>query len=288
MRLAEPAHPPLLRIENVQKLYRSASRSASEPCLAALDDVSLSIYAETTTALVGESGSGKSTLALCVACLEEPTAGKVWFDGSELTAMNEKRLRAVRPQIQLVFQDPASSLNPRWTAQEIVCEPLAIQHQLTMPQQRGRARQLFELVGLPAGKLEHRPREFSGGQRQRLALARALALQPKMLVLDEVLSALDCSVQAQVVNLLLELQSSLGLTYLFITHDLGMAAHLADQIAVMDKGRIVEIGDTEAVIRSPKHQITQNLLAVAQQSQLPPRVPVLTPAQMFEPAVQED
>jgi ABC-type glutathione transport system ATPase component len=265
MHPTDPGNPPLIRIENVHKIYRSALRRAREPS-AALNDVSLDLHAKTTTALVGQSGSGKSTLALCVACLEKPTAGKICFDGCDVTAMSEKQLRAIRPQTQLVFQDPASSLNPRWSAQEIVCEPLVIQQRVAAHQQRERARQLFDMVGLPAAKLQHRPGEFSGGQRQRIALARALALQPRVLVLDEVLSALDCSVQAQIVNLLLDLQSSLGLTYLFITHDLAIAAHLSDQIAVMHKGKIVEAAETEAIARSPKHAITQGMLLAAQQS----------------------
>jgi len=287
MHPADLGTPPLIRVESAQKMYRSTSRRPSQPSIAALDGVSLNIHARTTTALIGQSGSGKSTLALCVACLEKLTAGKIWFDSSDLTAMTEKELREIRPQIQLVFQDPASSLNPRWTAQEIVCEPLVIQGRLTAQQQRERTRQLFEQVGLSTDQMNHRPGEFSGGQRQRLALARALAPQPKVLVLDEVLSALDCSVQAQIVNLLLGLQSSLGLTYLFITHDFAMAAHFSDQIAVMDNGKILEVGDTEAVIRSPKHQITQKLLSMAKRSQMPPPAQTLAAAQIFARAEQD-
>lgn len=256
---------PLLRVENLEKRYRRNGASHASQATA-LEGVSLSLYSQTTMALVGESGSGKSTLASCLACLEKPTAGRIWFRGTELTGMEESQLRDVRPQIQLVFQDPARSLNPRWSALEIVTEPLVICKGIGGSEQRERARSLFDQVGLLAGKLDDRPEEFSGGQRQRLALARALALQPELLVLDEVLSALDCSVQAQMVNLLLELQSSAGLTYLFITHDLGMAVHLSDQIAVLHRGRIVEIGPTDEVVRSPQHPVTQGLLSIARES----------------------
>lgn len=259
---------PIIRVENLRKAYPRPRKSSSEADVSALDGVSLSIDAASTTALVGESGSGKSTLAFCVACLEKPTSGQIWFNGCEVTGISEKELRAIRPQIQLVFQDPASSLNPRWTAAEIVCEPLSIHGRLVRRQREEKARLLFDQVGLPAGKLEHRPMEFSGGQRQRLALARALVLRPKVLVLDEVLSALDGSVQAQIVNLLLELQASLGLAYLFITHDFAMAAHVSDQIAVMHKGRIVERNQTESLLRSPQHPVTQSLLSVSRETEV--------------------
>jgi ABC-type oligopeptide transport system ATPase subunit len=266
---------PLVRVENLEKSYRRNGTRHSGGAILALDGVSLSLDSQTTTALVGESGSGKSTLAACLTCLEKPTAGRIWFGNRELTVMAESQLRDVRPQIQLVFQDPASSLNHRWSAQEIVTEPLRIKQIVDRREQRERARSLFQRVGLPVEKLDHRPDQFSGGQRQRLALARALALQPKLLVLDEVLSALDCSVQAQIVNLLLELQASAGLTYLFITHDLAMAAHLSDQIAVLHQGRIVEIGQTEALIQSPQHPVTQRLLSISRESHEFPRVTVM-------------
>lgn len=263
---------PLVRVESLEKRYR---RKGTAEALLALDAISLSLNSRTTTALVGESGSGKSTLASCLTFLEKPTAGRIWLGERELTAMTESQLREVRPQIQLVFQDPASSLNFRWSAMEIVTEPLCIRKTLRQQEQREGARSLFQQVGLPAEKLDHRPDQFSGGQRQRLALARALALRPKLLVLDEVLSALDCSVQAHIVNLLLELQSSAGLTYLFITHDLAMAAHLSDRIAVMHQGRIVEIGPTETLIQSPQHPVTQRLLSISRQSNNFPRATVM-------------
>ncbi len=252
---------PLLKVENLVKHYAAGRSARSKDALAALDGVSLSLAPQTTLALVGESGSGKSTLALCIACLESPTSGSISFEGIDLTTLGESQLRLLRPQIQLVFQDPASSLNPRWTALDIVSEPFVIQRRFTKPDRAVRALQLLDRVAIPRKLASRRACELSGGQKQRLAIARALALEPKLIILDEALSALDASVQAQISNLLLELQSSLGLTYLFITHDFAMAAHLADQIAVMDRGRIVESGPAENILRSPSHEATRSLLA---------------------------
>src|ERR1700746_2115451 len=230
---------PLIKVENLVKCYRSAGGLGSRALVSALNGVSLSIDSGTTLALVGDSGSGKSTLALCLACLERPTSGRIWFEGRNLAALGEKELRLVRPQIQLIFQDPARSINPRFTALEILMEPLIVQRKWGQHQVRERAVPSWERVGLTREMSPRRAREFSGGQRQRLAIARALMLEPRLLILDEALSALDCSVQAQIANLLLDLQSSLGLTYLFITHDPAMAAHLSDEVALMDRGRIV-------------------------------------------------
>lgn len=260
--MADPRQP-LIRVENLVKRYpRERLRGSSETVLA-LDDVSFSITGGTTLALVGESGSGKSTLALCLACLERPTSGSILFAGRNVVPLAEKELRAIRPQIQLVFQDPASSLNPRWTALELIAEPLRLQRRLSEEERNARCLALMKQVGLSPDLANRRASELSGGQKQRLAVARCLALQPKVLILDEVLSALDCSVQAQIANLLLELQSTLGLAYVFITHDLVMAAHLADEIAVMHQGRIVEHGSAELVMRLPQHEVTQALLAAA-------------------------
>jgi ABC-type microcin C transport system duplicated ATPase subunit YejF len=193
--------------------------------------------------------------------MERPTSGTIIFQGDAITAFDEKQLRAVRPRIQLVFQDPARSLNPRFSALELVSEPLLVQGRLNKREREDRARALLAQVGLPQEKALRRAEEFSGGQRQRLAIARALALEPKLLILDEALSALDCSVQAQIANLLLELQSSLGLTYLFITHDFAMAGHLADEIAVMERGKVVELGAADRVLREPEHEVTRRLIA---------------------------
>jgi oligopeptide transport system ATP-binding protein len=253
---------PILKSENVTKHYESGAFAARrEVC--ALDGVSLSIHPGQTLSLLGESGCGKSTLALCLACLENVSSGRIWFAETELTTLNEAQRRKVRPKIQMVFQDPASSLNPRLNALELVMEPLNIQERFERCERRDRARGLLKRVGIPEEKLKQRPSEFSGGQRQRIAIARALASEPQLLILDEALSALDCSVQAQVANLLLELQASLGLTYLFITHDLAMAAHLGDEIAVMDRGCIVEMGGVEEVVSAPVHAVTRRLLLAA-------------------------
>src|SRR5580658_1163465 len=252
---------PLLSVGNLVKRYAAPRSSGPHDKLAALDGVSLSIAPKTTVALVGESGSGKSTLALCIACLERPTSGTITFAGIDLAALDENRQRQFRPQIQLVFQDPSSSLNPRWTALEIITEPLLVQRRFTKQERIDKACALLDRVGIPRKMANRRADELSGGQKQRLAIARSLALEPKLIILDEALSALDCSVQAQISNLLLELQSSLGLTYLFITHDFAMAAHLADQIAVMHRGRIVESGPPEKILSSPSHEATRFLLA---------------------------
>jgi len=258
---------PLIEFTSVRKYYRErGALGGSARLVRALDEVSFSIAPASTLALVGESGSGKSTLALVLACLERPTSGSIWFEGRDIAGLGEKQLRAVRPQIQLVFQDPASSFNPRLTAFEIVTEPLIFQHGRKRSEIRDVGVALLDRVGLSRDSAGRKPGEFSGGQRQRLAIARALSLEPKLLILDEALSALDCSVQAQIVNLLLELQSSFALTCLFITHDLPMAVHLADEIAVMHRGRIVEQGIPEELLSSPQHEATRGLLAATPRS----------------------
>lgn len=251
----------LLTVEKLAKHYERTTVLGAKKEVLALQEVSFSIERGSTLALVGESGSGKSTLAFCIACLERPTSGRIVFDGNEIAAFDEKQLRQVRPQIQLVFQDPARSLNPRFSALEIASEPMLVQGRLDKQERETRARALLAQVGIPQEKASQRADEFSGGQRQRLAIARALSLEPKLLVLDEALSALDCSVQAQIANLLLELQAALGLTYLFITHDLGMAAHLADEIAVMEQGRVVEMGAADKLLRAPAQEVTRRLIA---------------------------
>jgi ABC-type glutathione transport system ATPase component len=257
---------PLIRVESVSKYYRHRRVLSSGHIVPALNGVSLSIAPRSTLALVGESGSGKSTLALCLACLERPSSGKIWFGGRDIAALDEKQMRAVRPQIQLIFQDPASSLNPRFTALDIVTEPLVLQRRWKGRQTREEGFALLERVGLSAEMASRRAGEFSGGQKQRLAIARALSLEPKILILDEALSALDCSAQARITNLLLELQSSFALTYLFITHDLAMAAHIADEIAVMNRGRIVEQGVPQKLLDYPEHEATRCLVAATPQS----------------------
>jgi ABC-type glutathione transport system ATPase component len=252
---------PLLKVENLVKRYAKRSLADAGEELHALNGVSFSIFAGTTLAIVGESGSGKSTLAACLACLESPTAGSIWYEEKDLAKLGEGARREVRPQLQLIFQDPASSLNPRWSVFEILVEPMMLQRNFNRGEMNQRANSLLERVGLSPDIARRPPTELSGGQRQRLAIARALALEPKLLILDEALSALDCSVQAQIANLLMELQDSLRMTYLFITHDLAMAAYLADEIAVMEAGRIVEQGPPEKILKRPQHETTRELLA---------------------------
>ena len=252
--------PPLLKVENLVKCYARRSLAGMREELLALNGVSFTVFPGTTLAVVGESGSGKSTLASCLACLESPTSGKIWFEGKDIVKVEERVRRQLRPQVQLIFQDPASSLNPRWSVLEILLEPLILRRKFRREEMRQCASSLLERVGISPDIVERPPTELSGGQRQRLAIARALALEPKLLILDEALSALDCSVQAQIANLLRELQSSLGMTYLFVTHDLAMAVYLADEIAVMSGGRIVELGSAEQILNQPQHETTRQLL----------------------------
>lgn len=251
----------ILRVERLTKRYSHKNFGGPPESVRALDDVSFSVFRGRTFAVVGASGSGKTSLALCVGCLERPTSGSIWLDGREATQMTESEQRGIRPQVQIVFQDPVSSLNPLWNVGKILVEPLAIQRRFTHRECHDRAIGLLERVGLASDLVSRKAQELSGGQRQRLAIARALMLDPKLLILDEALSALDCSVQAHIANLLMELQASMGLTYLFITHDLAMVAHLADDIAVMHRGRIAEQGTSEKVFCRPEHEITKTLVA---------------------------
>ena len=254
---------PVIRVEDLVKRHAGRGLGRRAPGFTAVDSASFSIFPGGTLALVGESGSGKSSLALCLAGLERVTSGRIWFEGRDLAALEEKELRMVRPRLQLVFQDPANSLNPRWTVGEIVAEPLLVQSRISEREGHARAAQALERVGLAAEYLERKAQGLSGGQRQRVAIARALILEPKLLILDEVLSALDCSIRAQIANLLVEMQRAYGLAYLFITHDLRMAAHLADEIAVMSEGKIVEQGATEKILLDPRRSETQSLVAAS-------------------------
>src|SRR5690349_53854 len=227
----------------------------------AVDDVSLDIQQGETLGLVGESGCGKSTLGRLVLRLIEPTVGSVRFEGRDISAFSERELRAFRRHAQLVFQDPYASLNPRMTVGAILSEPLAL-HNVVAPSRRNeRVAELLHLVGLDPRLARNYPHEFSGGQRQRIAIARALAVEPKLIVCDEPVSALDVSVRAQVLNLLRGLQRRLGLAYLFISHDLAVVKHVADRIAVMHLGRIVEIGPSETLFADPRHPYTRALLS---------------------------
>ena len=227
----------------------------------AVDDVSFTIYEGETLGLVGESGCGKSTCGRAILRLYEPTAGTVRLAGEDVLAAPPGELRAMRPRMQMVFQDPQASLNPRMTVAAIIGEPLDEHTTLSRAQKLDRIYELMDKVGLNRDFANRYPHEFSGGQRQRIGIARALALNPKFIVCDEPIAALDVSIQAQVVNLLEELQDSLGLTYLFISHDLSMVRHIADRVAVMYLGRIVELASREALYETPMHPYTQALLS---------------------------
>ena len=227
----------------------------------AVDDVSFRIEEGETFGLVGESGSGKTTTGRCMLRLVEATSGEIRFRGEDLLAATRSRLRQMRRDMQIVFQDPYSSLNPRMRARQIVEEPLIIHHLGDRAARRERVADLFGLVGLNPEHLERYPHEFSGGQRQRIGLARALALNPSFLVLDEPVSALDVSVQAQVINLLMDLQDQLRLTYLFIAHDLRLVEHICSSMAVMYLGRIVEMGPAASLFRAAQHPYTRALLS---------------------------
>ena len=227
----------------------------------AVDGVSFTIEQGETFGLVGESGSGKTTTGRCILRLIEPTSGEVRFKGEDVLSFSRARMRRARREMQIVFQDPYSSLNPRMRVGDIVEEPLVIHRTGPKPQRRARVAELFELVGLDPSQLSRYPHQFSGGQRQRIGLARALALDPSLIIADEPVSALDVSVQAQVINLLMDLQARLGLTYVFIAHDLRLVRHICSRVAVMYLGRIVEMGPTERLFEAPAHPYTRALLS---------------------------
>src|SRR5437773_2642823 len=253
---------PLLEVRHLVKEFtRRKGLFGKGPSVRAVDDVSFSIDRGEAFGLVGESGSGKTTTGRCVLRLIEPTSGEVQFDGENVLAFTKRRMREARRDMQIVFQDPYSSLNPRMRARQIVEEPLIIHRLGDRAERRERVAELFGLVGLEPSHLERYPHEFSGGQRQRIGLARALALNPSFLVLDEPVSALDVSVQAQVVNLLMDLQDRLKLTYLFIAHDLRLVEHICSRIAVMFLGKVVEMGPTASLFNAPQHPYTRALLS---------------------------
>ena len=277
----------MLRIEHVTKTYGGARKGLSglfgTPAaeVRALRDVSLSVRRGESFGLVGESGSGKTTLTRCILRLEEVSAGRILFDGTDLATLKPAELRRLRARVQIVFQDPYASLNPRMSVRDILCEPMEIHRDRMGLDARGRldrAAELLQRVGLGTQHLSRFPHEFSGGQRQRIGIARALATKPDFLILDEPTSALDVSVQAQVLNLLHELQAQLGLTYFFISHDLGVIRYICDRVALIYRGQIVEEGDTEAVFRNPASDYARMLLAAMPEPD-PDRSPFHTTAQ---------
>jgi ABC-type oligopeptide transport system ATPase subunit len=252
----------LLEVRDLVKEFPRKPRLFGRPSVVrAVDGVTFSIDEGETFGLVGESGSGKTTTGRCILRLIEPTSGEVRFRGEDVLRFTRSRMRQARRDMQIVFQDPYSSLNPRMRAGDIVEEPLVIHRTGTRPQRRARVAELFQLVGLDPSQLSRYPHQFSGGQRQRIGLARALALNPSLVIADEPVSALDVSVQAQVVNLLMDLRDRLKLTYLFIAHDLRLVRHVCDRVAVMYRGRIVEVGATAALFDAPAHPNTRALLS---------------------------
>jgi len=253
---------PLLEVRHLRKEYRRARAPWLTPSIVqAVDDVSFEVARGEAFGLVGESGSGKTTVARCVMRLVTPTSGEVRLAGRDLLALRGAELRAARRDLQLVFQDPGASLNPRMKVGRAVEEPLVIHGVGRASDRQARVAELFSLVGLDPSHVHRRPAEFSGGQRQRIALARALALNPSLVVADEPVSALDASIQAQVLELFVDLQVRLNLTYLFIAHDLRVVRRLCPRVAVMHQGKIVEAGPTEEVLGAPKHPYTQALVA---------------------------
>jgi peptide/nickel transport system ATP-binding protein len=260
LRRREITAPALLSIEDVTKRFQRGGFLAKKTEVRAVNSANLTVAKGETVGLVGESGSGKSTLARCVVRLVEPTSGLVRIEGVDVLSLKGRALTAARRKVQMVFQDPFASLNPRRRVGEIIADG-PITHGTSRAEALQKARDLLGLVGLDAGAMERFPHEFSGGQRQRIGLARALALEPDLLIADEPVSALDVSVQAQVLALIAELKERLGLTMLFITHDLRVAAQICDRIAVMKQGEIVELGATRDVFDTPRHAYTRELIA---------------------------
>ncbi len=258
------AETPLLRISNLKKYFpiRGGLFSREVARVHAVDDVTFSLMKGETLGLVGESGCGKSTTGRCILRLIEPTAGEVWFEDKNVTTLDKRSLRHLRRDMQIIFQDPYASLNPRMTVGSIIGEALVIHKLAKSKRERDeRVVHLLETVGLNADHLRRYPHEFSGGQRQRIGIARALAVSPKLIVADEPVSALDVSIQAQVINLLEDLQKQFNLTYLFIAHDLSVVEHISTRVAVMYLGKIVEIAPAKELYTNPKHPYTEALLS---------------------------
>jgi oligopeptide/dipeptide ABC transporter ATP-binding protein len=284
------ADEPILRVEGLVKHYPIVSgtvRKKKIGAIRAVDGVSFDLRRGETLGLVGESGCGKSTLSQTLLRLVEPTAGHAYYRGQDIFAMSRKELKDFRRKVQIVFQDPFESLNPRMPVGQIIAEPWAI-HPGIVPKsgQRERAAELLELVGLKPQHLDRYPEQFSGGQRQRIGVARAIALNPEIIICDEPVSALDVSVQAQVVNLFQDLQKELGLSYIFIAHDLGVVRHIADRVAVMYLGKIVEYGSDTSVFEEPRHPYSEALVSAVPVARFenPVRARILLTGEVPSPA----
>ncbi|SNC59185.1 peptide/nickel transport system ATP-binding protein/oligopeptide transport system ATP-binding protein [Kytococcus aerolatus] len=256
----------LLEVKDLQKYFPITEYEGLLPkkkTVKAVDGVSFDLAAGETLGLVGESGCGKTTTGRLITRLETPTAGSITFQGQELADLSEGKLRPLRRELQMIFQDPYASLNPRYTVGNIIATPIRVHKLLPEKQIKGRVQELLELVGLNPEHINRYPNEFSGGQRQRIGIARALAVEPQVIVADEPVSALDVSIQAQVMNLMEKLRREFNLAFVFVAHDLGVVRHFCDRVAVMYLGRIVEIGDREQIYGNPKHPYTQALLSAA-------------------------
>lgn len=256
---------PLLKVEHLHKEFPTGSGfmggKFSKKVVSAVNDLSFEIRAGETFGLVGESGCGKSTTGRAIMHLDPPTSGKVYFEGRDISKMNKRELKAMRREMQFIFQDPYASLNPRMTIGEIISEPMVI-HGIGTPEERiERVRELLDVVGLNPEHINRYPHEFSGGQRQRVGIARSFILRPKLIICDEPVSALDVSIQAQVLNLLKDLQKQYGTAYLFIAHDLSVVQHISDRVAVMYLGKMVELSDWKSLYAEPNHPYTQALLS---------------------------
>jgi len=254
----------ILEVRNLTVWFprRSSFLSRSTGAVKAVTDVSFDVPLGKSVGLVGESGSGKTTIGMAILKLVAITSGSILFRGAEITNLSERAFRPLRRQMQMIFQDPFGSLNPRWDILSIVTEPLRVHFpSLNVSQREDKAADLLQRVGLKPELLRRFPHEFSGGQRQRIGIARALAAEPALIVCDEPVSALDVSVQAQIVNLLADLQAELGITYLFIAHDLAVVEHISDEVVVLCRGEVVEAASAEMIYREPKHEYTRNLLA---------------------------